>query len=145
MPYIPVCIAYRIAGFAVPTRALEFFSIYRHLSERKMETNQGVAVTHTADVSWHSRGGAGEGTLAWANGCTGSNLASGLGRWANGRSSAKVLDYDEVLFVLSGTFGISTEDGDFTATPGEFLNIKRGTTVTYFGTDAEFVFVVTKV
>ncbi|MGC7402291.1 hypothetical protein ACPWR0_00460 [Pandoraea pneumonica] len=109
-----------------------------------METNQGVAITHAADVSWRSREGAGDGSLAWANSCTGSRLASGLGRWANGRSSAKTLDYDEALFVLSGVLGVSTEDGDFTATAGEFLHIKRGTTVTYFGADAEFVFVVTK-
>ncbi|MCE4058720.1 hypothetical protein LXM60_00665 [Pandoraea sputorum] len=109
-----------------------------------METNQGVAATHAADVVWRAREGAGDGALAWANGCTGSRLASGLGRWAGGRSAAKTLDYDEVIYVIQGVFGVSLSDGEFSAERGEFLHIKRGTTVTYFGTNAEFVFVVTQ-
>lgn len=110
-----------------------------------MNESETIAVTRAGDAVWDLRGGAEDngGAIAWATRPAGNSLASGFGRLKTGRTPPKTLDYDEVIYVLKGSFGISCDDAEVVAEAGGVLSINRGSTVTYFGSDAEFFFVVT--
>ncbi|TDF62659.1 hypothetical protein [Cupriavidus sp. L7L] len=110
-----------------------------------MNETEAIALTPAGDVQWEGRGGAEDngGGIAWAARASGNSLASGFGRLRSGRTPPKTLGYDEVIYVLQGTFGVSCNGIDTVARVGGVLSIKRGSTVTYFGTEAQFFFVVT--
>lgn len=110
-----------------------------------MNESETIALTRAGEVVWDSRGGAENngGGIAWAARSAASSLASGFGRLKAGRTPPKTLDYDEVIHVLKGTFGVSCNGTNVVAEAGETLSIGRGSTVIYFGSNAEFFFVVT--
>ena len=104
-----------------------------------------IEMTQAENAVWEIRDGAQEngGGIAWAGRSTGNSLASGFGRLQCGRTPEKTLEYDEVIHVLQGTFGVSCGGVETVARAGGVLSISRGTTVAYFGVQAEFFFVVT--
>lgn len=110
-----------------------------------MNDSGTTAVTRVGEAAWELRGGAEDsgGGIAWAARSAGNSLAAGFGRLMAGRTPPKTLDYDEVIHVLKGTFGVSCDGEYLVAQAGDVLSLSRGSTVTYSGSDAEFFFVVT--
>ena len=106
-----------------------------------------VVLTRAAEAAWELRSGAEDngGGIAHAARSPGNSLTSGFGRLRQGRTPSKTLDYDEVIYVLQGTLGVGCDGVDLSASAGDVLSISRGSTVTYFGTDAEFFFVATTI
>ena len=106
-----------------------------------------VELIRGKSLQYVGRGGASNGIaeIAWAVPDDGqSPLPSGFGRWHNADGEPKTLDYDEVLLVVEGVFGIQLADGSSVqGEAGDLIVIPRGTTVTYFGTNAKLFFVVT--
>lgn len=104
-----------------------------------------IALTQPGEVVWETRPGAQSngGGIAWAVRSSGNTLMSGFGRLTSGSTPAKTLDHDEVIHVLSGVLGIRSEGTDTVAHAGGVLAISQGATVTYFGEQAEFFFVIT--
>lgn len=110
-----------------------------------MNESGTIALTCAGDAVWELRDGAEEsgGGIAWTARSSRNSLASGFGRLRTGRTAPKTLDYDEVIYVLKGAFGVSCNGTEAVAEAGGVLSINRGSTVAYFGSDAEFFFVVT--
>lgn len=110
-----------------------------------MNDSATTALTRADDAVWDTRDGAqdGGGGIAWAVRSAGNSLASGFGRLKAGGTPAKTLDYDEVIHVLRGTFGVTCDGRQLIAQAGDVLSLSRGSVVTYSGCDAEFFFVVT--
>lgn len=74
----------------------------------------------------------------------GGALRAGFANWDGDDSPFKVLNYDEVLLVLEGSFGFELEDGKrFEGGPGTTLRINKYTRVRYFGKGAKVFFVIT--
>ncbi|WP_321896560.1 hypothetical protein [Burkholderia cepacia] len=112
-----------------------------------MNDSATTALTCADETVWETRDGTqdGAGGIAWAASSTGNSLASGFGRLKEGGTPPKTLDYDEVIHVLKGTFGITCDGRQLVARAGDVLSLSRGSVVTYSGQDAEFFFVVTAV
>ncbi|REE07557.1 ethanolamine utilization protein EutQ [Paraburkholderia sp. BL27I4N3] len=110
-----------------------------------MNDSGTTALTRAGDAVWEVRGGAEDtgGGIAWAVRSAGSSLASGFGRLKAGQTPPKTLDYDEVIHVLKGTFGVSCDGAQIIAQAGDVVSLSQGSIVTYSGNDAEFFFVVT--
>ncbi|GAB7549510.1 hypothetical protein [Cupriavidus sp. PET2-C1] len=110
-----------------------------------MNESETIALTRSGDVVWELRDGAEDsgGGIAWVSRSARNSLASGFGRLRIGRTPPKTLDYDEVIYVLKGAFGVICNGAEVVAEAGGVLSINRGSTVAYFGSDAEFFFVVT--
>lgn len=110
------------------------------------ETPQ-VELIRAESLSYVGRGGASNGVaeIAWAVADDGkAPLPAGFGRWHNADGEPKTLAYDEVLLVMEGVFGIKLNDGrSIEGRAGDLIVIPRGTTVTYFGSNAKLFFVVT--
>jgi len=91
------------------------------------------------------RGGANTGTatIAWAIADhEGAVLPCGFGTVDAPLLAPKTLDYDEVILVLEGVFGVQVADGvRFAGKPGDVIELKRGCTVQYFGQEARIFFV----
>ena len=82
--------------------------------------------------------------MAWNPFSTDDALRSGYGNWDGDGSPYKTLDYEEVLLVLSGEFGIRLQDGTIlNASEGDVIHIPKGSTVSYFGKDAKLFFTIT--
>ncbi|WP_322021582.1 MULTISPECIES: cupin domain-containing protein [unclassified Burkholderia] len=109
-----------------------------------MNDSATTALTRADEAVWETRDG-GAGGIAWAARSTGNSLASGFGRLKEGGTPPKTLDYDEVIHVLKGTFGITCDGKQMIARAGDVLSLSRGSVVTYSGQDAEFFFVVTAI
>lgn len=110
-----------------------------------MTNSETIALTRPGEAAWERRGGAEDAAagIAWAARAAGNSLASGFGRLKSGRTQPKTLDYDEVIHVLTGSLGVSCNGTEVIARAGGVLSMPRGATVVYFGSDAEFFFVVT--
>lgn len=112
-----------------------------------MNTTNQVRIIRGKDLCYVDRGGASGGVAetSWAipeN--TASPLLAGFGRWHEADGEPKTLDYDEVILILEGTFGIELTDGrKLAGMAGDVMEIPRGTIVKYFGTHAKLFFVVT--
>lgn len=83
--------------------------------------------------------------LHWAVGPDGGHgLLAGWAEWDRASAPPKTLDYDEVILVLEGRFGVALQDGSrLEGGPGDLLYIPRGSTVDYFGEDARIFFAIT--
>lgn len=138
------CIACQIFAFTLLVRFLESRDSVSY-SGFNMNEVKMIELTKAENISWEIRDGAekNEGGISWAMRAAGNSLASGFGRLKNGRTPEKTLEYDEVIYVLQGVLGVSCNGSDVMAQAGEVLSISRGATVAYFGTQAEFFFVVT--
>ena len=69
-------------------------------------------------------------------------LPCGFGRLHEAVCEPKTLDYDEIVLVLEGVFGVQAADGTrVEGKPGDVIELSKGTTVTYFGTNAKIFFV----
>lgn len=110
-----------------------------------MTDSQTLMLTRSANVAWETRPGAEDngGRIAYAAAASGSSLASGFGRLRKGETPLKTLDYDEVIHVLQGTLTVHSDGAALSASAGDVLALRRGSTVRYAGTDAEFFFVIT--
>lgn len=76
---------------------------------------------------------------------TGAGVLAGYCTWNGNACPPKMLDYEEVIAVLRGTFGIRFDDETvLTGVPGDVLHIPKGTTVSYFGENAEVFFAITR-
>ena len=72
------------------------------------------------------------------------HLLCGFCLWDGESAPAKTLDYEEVIVVLKGVFGIEWGDGQrHTAHAGDVIHIPWGSTVRYFGKQARVFFTVT--
>jgi len=68
---------------------------------------------------------------------------AGWAHWDEAQAPPKTLDYDEVLLVLEGTFGVTLNDGrSVMAQSGQALFIPKGTTVRYQGSQAKVFFAI---
>jgi ethanolamine utilization protein EutQ (cupin superfamily) len=96
-------------------------------------------------VAPKAREGASEGLaeISWAvTDSEGAALPCGFGRWHDAACEPKTLDYDEIILVLEGTFGVETSGGERKeGRPGDVIEIRKGTTVRYFGRRARLFFV----
>ena len=92
-----------------------------------------------------ARGGASDGLaeISWVvSDGEDAALLCGFGRWHEAACEPKTLDYDEIILVLEGVFGVETGDGErVEGRPGDVIEIGRGTTVRYFGRQARLFFV----
>jgi len=68
---------------------------------------------------------------------------TGMAWWDDAQAPAKTLDYDEFLYVLAGSFGVTLQDRRcITAQAGQVLFIPKGTTVQYHGKQARLFFAI---
>lgn len=92
-----------------------------------------------------ARGGAADGVaeISWAiRDDEDAKLPCGFGTWDEAVCEPRTLDYDEVILVLEGTFGVESSDGErVEGKPGDVLELCKGTTVKYFGSKARLFFV----
>ena len=94
-------------------------------------------------IASEARGGASDGVaeISWVDG-EGAALPCGFGRWHEAACEPKTLAYDEIILVLEGVFGVETGDGErVEGGPGDVIEIRKGTTVRYFGRQARLFFV----
>lgn len=99
-----------------------------------------------SDVKHIVRGGeeGGEASIGWAlNDVDPNQLPCGFGTWHEAECIPKTLNYDEVILVLEGVFGVEIEGKKYTAYPGDVINLPKGTTIKYFGHNAKIFFVTT--
>lgn len=99
-----------------------------------------------SDIKHEIRGGekSGEASIAWAiEDSSPHQLPCGFGTWHEAECVPKTLDYDEVILVLEGTFGIEVDGQKYTAQAGDVINLPMGTSLKYFGTNAKIFFVTT--
>ncbi|AKJ68394.1 hypothetical protein PATSB16_24060 [Pandoraea thiooxydans] len=112
-----------------------------------MQTIVKARVVSGDSLSFVAREGSqsGKAEIAWAIPAgDGAPLLAGIGRCHELRAPAKRLDYDEIILVRSGELRLTLDDGScLTAFAGDVVELRRGSTVSYDGTDAEFWFVVT--
>jgi|GEM_PF-3350343 len=88
--------------------------------------------------------GANQVTMAYNASSPENGLRSGFVNWDGGDAPSKTLDYEEVLLILSGEFGIRRSDGTaVVGTEGDVIHIPKGSTVTYFGKNAKLFFTIT--
>lgn len=96
-------------------------------------------------VASKARGGASDGLaqISWVvTDSEGAALPCGFGRWHEAACEPKTLDYDEIILVLEGVFGVETSDAErVEGRPGDVIEIRKGTTVRYFGHQARLFFV----
>lgn len=96
-------------------------------------------------IASEARGGASDGVaeISWVvTDIEGAALPCGFGRWHEAACELKTLAYDEIILVLEGMFGVETSDGErVEGRPGDVIEIRKGTTVRYFGRQARLFFV----
>ncbi|WP_198084176.1 cupin domain-containing protein [Variovorax sp. E3] len=97
--------------------------------------------TITSEVRGGAAGGVAE--ISWVvMDSEGAALPCGFGRWHEAACESKLLDYDEIILVLEGVFGVETASGErVEGRPGDVIEIRKGTTVRYFGREARLFFV----
>jgi len=95
-------------------------------------------------IETQARAGAPQGAadISWAiRDDEGAVLPCGFGG-CEGVTEPKTLTYDEVILVLEGTFGVEAKDGArVEGRAGDVIELPKGTTVTYFGSQAKLFFV----
>jgi len=70
-------------------------------------------------------------------------LPCGFGAWDEAVCEPKTLDYDEVILVLEGRFGVESEDGTrVEGQAGDVIELRKGATVKYFGSKAKLFFAI---
>jgi len=86
---------------------------------------------------------ANQATIAWAIGDSeDAPLPCGFGTWHEAQCTPKTLTYDEVILVLEGRFGVAAHDGSrVEGQAGDVIELRKGATVTYFGSHAKIFFV----
>lgn len=70
-------------------------------------------------------------------------LPSGFGKISDAECVPKLLDYDEVIYVIDGTLNIEIDSVIYQGEAGDVFNLPSGTTVKYSGKNAKFFFVTT--
>lgn len=71
-------------------------------------------------------------------------VLAGWAEWDRAEAPPKTLDYEEVILVLEGRFGVQLQDGTrLEAAAGDMLHLPKGCTVDYFGEDARIFFAIT--
>lgn len=71
-------------------------------------------------------------------------VLAGWAEWDRAVAPPKTLDYEEVILVLEGSFGVELEDGTrLEGRAGDVLHLPRGVTVNYFGQNARIFFAIT--
>lgn len=112
-----------------------------------MKNSKELKIIRSDALKYTGRGGASDGVaeISWAIPEDGrAPLLAGFGKWHEADCEPKTLDYDEVLLVLEGKFGIELPDGcRIEGQAGDLFEIPEGTTVKYFGTNARLFFVTT--
>ncbi|MFC4526268.1 cupin domain-containing protein [Dyella halodurans] len=104
-------------------------------------------LTRRGDLHFTARenSGADQVELAWASTPKTSGLLAGYCAWNGESAPPKTLDYEELILVLSGHFGVRIENGDVVeAEAGDVIHIPKGTTVRYFGSEARVFFAITR-
>jgi ethanolamine utilization protein EutQ (cupin superfamily) len=106
---------------------------------------QFIRLIQGSSIQAHSRGGAANGVaeISWAiPDNEGAKLPCGFGRWDEALCEPKTLPYDEVILVLEGSFGVESRDGArVEGKPGDVIELRKGATVKYFGSQARLFFV----
>jgi ethanolamine utilization protein EutQ (cupin superfamily) len=104
-----------------------------------------IRLIESSSIQAQSRGGAADGVaeISWAiPDNEGAKLPCGFGRWHDAVCEPKTLTYDEVILVLEGTFGVESSDGTrVEGRPGDVIELRKGTTIKYFGSRARLFFV----
>lgn len=104
-----------------------------------------IRLIPTASIETRDRGGAADGIaeISWAiRDDERAPLPCGYGRWHEAVCEPKTLGYDEVILVLEGSFGVECSDGTrVEGKPGDVIELRKGSTVKYFGQNAKLFFV----
>jgi len=90
------------------------------------------------------RGGNASGVaeISWVT-AENSALPCGFGILDEAVCEPKKLDYDEVILIMEGRFGVEAEDGiRVEGEAGDVIELKKGTTVTYSGSHARIFFAI---
>jgi len=70
-------------------------------------------------------------------------LPCGFGTWDEAVCEPKTLNYDEVILVLEGRFGVESEDGTrVEGQAGDVIELRKGATVKYFGSKVRLFFAI---
>src|ERR1700712_2392179 len=86
----------------------------------------------------------GKAGIAWLTNPADARLWAGLGSWDGAEAPPKTLDYEEILYVIEGEFGVELDDGTrLMGQAGDVIHIPAQTTVRYHGVGAKVLFVVT--
>lgn len=104
-----------------------------------------IRLIKSSAIEAKGRGGAVDGIaeISWAiPDNEGAKLPCGFGRWHDALCEPKTLTYDEVILVLEGVFGVESSDGTrVQGRPGDVIELRKGATIKYFGTEAKLFFV----
>ncbi len=107
---------------------------------------QSISLIKGSSVKSQRREGAAEGTseISWAIPADqGAKLPCGFGAWDAAVCEPKTLTYDEIILVLEGSFGVESSDGKrIEGQAGDVIEIRKGSTVRYFGSKARLFFVI---
>ncbi|MDT4824569.1 hypothetical protein FQZ97_578230 [compost metagenome] len=85
---------------------------------------------------------AGVSMIGWAVDSSRSKIQAGFGVSDGDESKFKAIDYEEVIFVISGKFGAEIDGVVHEAHAGDVLHIPPGSTVRYVSANAKFFFAI---
>ncbi|PYY69822.1 hypothetical protein CRX42_14525 [Pseudomonas jessenii] len=88
---------------------------------------------------------AGVSKIGWAVDSSMSKILAGFGLSNGDECKFKTIDYEEVIFVISGKFGAEIDGVLTEATAGDVLHIPPGSTVRYVSENAKFFFAISNV
>jgi ethanolamine utilization protein EutQ len=92
--------------------------------------------------AWHQARGTAMAIGDVVDATNGESMSVGFARYARGAANPWTVGYDEALVIIKGVFTVEAEGDARTATAGEVIFLRRGTTVVYRAEeDAEVVFV----
>lgn len=102
-----------------------------------------ITVVHKCDVALKHRGGPpGSAVVGRAiDSAISMSMGAGFGHF-DGCAIEWTLLYDEIVYVISGTFIVETDGHAHEAGAGDVMWIPEGTTVTYGGRDAQIFYAV---
>ena len=104
-----------------------------------------MKIIKESEVQYHDRPTSivgGVSSIGWAVSAPKSKLLAGFGISEGDEQVFKTIDYEEVIYVISGVFGVEVEGVVHTASAGEVLHLPPGSTVRYVSSDAKFFFVI---
>lgn len=81
--------------------------------------------------------------IGWAIDTQSSTLMAGFGLSDGDETEFKTLNYEEIIYVISGTFGAEIDGAVHQAGAGDVIHIAAGSSVRYVSNDARIFFAIT--
>ncbi|CAI3797980.1 hypothetical protein GLGCALEP_01966 [Pseudomonas sp. MM221] len=103
-------------------------------------------ITKAPDIQYKDRPTSilhGVSKIGWAMDTQSSRLMAGLGISDGNETTFKTLNYEEIIYVISGMFGAEIDGVVHQAHAGDVIHIAAGSTVRYVSHDARIFFAIT--